>query len=45
MRSSLTFMLQILTDYDAQLTHLKKELEQVKLEYEEWVAASRPRSS
>lgn len=36
--------IQILSDYDAQLTHLKKELVTVTKEYEEWTAASRPSS-
>jgi len=33
---------QILSDYDAQITHLRKELEQVHHEYSEWEAASKP---
>lgn len=35
---------QILSDYDAQLTHLRKELGLVQEEYAQWEAASRPRS-
>ncbi|KAK8200708.1 Nucleoporin nup57 [Zalaria obscura] len=34
----------ILSDYDAQLTHLRKELGLVQEEYAQWEAASRPRS-
>ncbi|GAB7353014.1 hypothetical protein MBLNU459_g3571t1 [Dothideomycetes sp. NU459] len=34
----------ILSDYDAQLTHLRRELDQVKQEYTEWEAASKPSS-
>lgn len=33
-----------MSDYDAQLSHLKKELDQVKMEYTEWEAASKPTS-
>ncbi|KAI5207659.1 hypothetical protein AUEXF2481DRAFT_36441 [Aureobasidium subglaciale EXF-2481] len=32
----------ILHDYDTQIQHLRKELEQIKKEYEEWEAASKP---
>ncbi|THZ40992.1 hypothetical protein D6C86_00473 [Aureobasidium pullulans] len=32
----------ILHDYDTQIQHLRKELEHVKKEYEEWEAASKP---
>lgn len=33
---------QILSDYDAQITHLHKELQQVTQEFREWESASRP---
>ncbi|KAG9570787.1 hypothetical protein KCV01_g19543, partial [Aureobasidium melanogenum] len=32
----------ILQDYDTQIQHLRKELDQIKKEYEEWEAASKP---
>ena len=37
-----TDKIQILGDYDAQIIHLRKELEQVQSEFEEWELASRP---
>ena len=33
---------QILTDYDAQITYLRKELGQIQQEYTEWEAATKP---
>lgn len=33
---------QLLTDYDEQLTHLKKELDAIRREFEEWDINSRP---
>ncbi|KAH0372868.1 hypothetical protein KCU65_g916, partial [Aureobasidium melanogenum] len=32
----------ILQDYDTQIQHLRKEMDQIKKEYEEWEAASKP---
>ncbi|KAI4731038.1 hypothetical protein E4T49_01083 [Aureobasidium sp. EXF-10728] len=32
----------ILHDYDTQIQHLRKEMDQIKKEYEEWEAASKP---
>ena len=37
-----TDKIQILGDYDAQIIHLRKELEQVQSEFQEWELASRP---
>ena len=35
-------VLQILTDYDSQLAHLRKELEMIKKEFENWQANEKP---
>ena len=37
----LTFK-QLLSDYDSQLNHLKKELERVNSDYSDWEQASKP---
>ena len=49
-RCVLTDVSQILEDYDRQLIHLKKEMESIQKEYEEWeksqhVAAEQAKSS
>ena len=34
--------IQVLTDYDSQLAHLRKELEMVKKEFENWQESEKP---
>jgi nuclear pore complex protein Nup54 len=38
-------VMQILTDYDAQLAHLRKELDMINKEFEDWTASERPAST
>lgn len=33
---------QILSDYDSQLGHLRKEVDMIKKDFEEWEASTRP---
>ena len=34
--------IQILTDYDSQLAHLRKELDMIKKEFETWAETEKP---